>query len=232
MKNPAQLVFNAVLLLAVAVLYFLHFRQPAATVGAAPAATETAAPTEPVAAADPATATPEATPTPEAAAPAVAAPTGPAPAAGTIVYVESARLLEGYQGMKDARRSFEAKAKGWQSQIQGLEASFRSAVEQYQKTAASLTTEQRTAAEQKLQEQQQRAGAEQQRIQGQAQEAEAKLTQDVLGSVNTKVEAYGKAHGYKMILIAAPSGTIAYGEKNLDITAPVLAYLNAGYRKK
>lgn len=35
-----------------------------------------------------------------------------------------------------------------------------------------------------------------------------------------------------MILIAAPSGTIAYGEKGLDVTVPVLAYLNAEYRKK
>jgi outer membrane protein len=35
-----------------------------------------------------------------------------------------------------------------------------------------------------------------------------------------------------MILIASPSGTIAYGEKGLDITTPVLAYLNSEYRKK
>ena len=90
----------------------------------------------------------------------------------------------------------------------------------------------RAAAEQKLQAQQQQGAVEQQKIQAQAQEAEAKLTQTVLESVNKKVEAYGKSHGYKMILIAAPSGTIAYGEKGLDITMPVLAYLNSEYRKK
>ncbi|RZL02459.1 MAG: OmpH family outer membrane protein [Hymenobacter sp.] len=156
----------------------------------------------------------------------------PAPAAGAIVYVESSKLLDGYQGMKDARRSFEAKAKGWERQNQALVGSFRTAVEQYQKTAASLTAEQRAAAEQKLQAQQQQGAVEQQKIQAQAQEAEGKLTQTVLESVNKKVEAYGKARGYKMILIAAPSGTIAYGEKGLDITTPVLAYLNAQYRKK
>ncbi|QKG55443.1 OmpH family outer membrane protein [Hymenobacter sp. BRD128] len=228
MKNPAQLAFNAVLLLAVAVLYFLHFSQrPAAAPVVAPvAATEDAAP----AAADTTTASPAVVAAPAETAPAVAA--GPAPAAGAIVYVESSKLLDGYQGMKDARRSFEGKAKGWERQNQALVTSFRTAVEAYQKTAASLTPEQRAAAEQKLQAQQQQGAAEQQKIQQQAQEAEAKLTQTVLGSVNKKVEAYGKAHGYKMILIAAPSGTIAYGEKGLDITAPVLAYLNSDYRKK
>jgi outer membrane protein len=229
MKNPAQLAFNAVLLIAVAVLYFLHFNQrPAAALATAPvAATEEAAPAD-------TTASPaEAIPAAPAETPAVAAaPAGPAPAAGAIVYVESAKLLDGYQGMKDARRSFEGKAKGWERQNQALVSSFRTAVEQYQKTAAGLTPEQRAAAEQQLQQKQQQGAAEQQKIQAQAQEAEGKLTQTVLESVNKKVEAYGKAHGYKMILIAAPSGTIAYGEKGLDVTTPVLAYLNSEYRKK
>ncbi len=229
MKNPAQLAFNAVLLVAVAVLYFLHFNQrPAAAPAVAPlAATEAAAP------ADTATAAPTPAAEPEAAAPVVAAaPAGPAPAAGAIVYVESSKLLDGYQGMKDARRAFEVKAKGWERQNQALVGSFRTAVEAYQKSAPTLTAEQRAAAEQKLQQQQQQGAVEQQKIQQQAQEAEGKLTQTVLESVNKKVEAYGKTHGYKMILIAAPSGTIAYGEKSLDITAPVLTYLNSSYRKK
>ena len=231
MKNPAQLAFNAVLLIAVAVLYFLHFNQrPAAALATAPvAATEEVAPADTTASAPTALETTTAPATTPAVA---AAPAGPAPVAGAIVYVESAKLLDGYQGMKDARRSFEAKAKGWERQNQALVSSFRNAVEQYQKTAAGLTPEQRAAAEQQLQQKQQQGAVEQQKIQAQAQEAEGKLTQTVLESVNKKVEAYGKTHGYKMILIAAPSGTIAYGEKALDVTTPVLAYLNSEYRKK
>ena len=229
MKNPVQLAFNAVLLIAVAVLYFLHFSQRPA-----PAPVAAVTPTETVVADS--AAVPAAAPVEETAAPAAVAPVAAAPAtaagAGAIVYVESGKMLDGYQGMKDARKAFEVKAKGWERQNQALVSSFRTAVEQYQKTAASLTPEQRAAAEQKLQAQQQQGAVEQQKIQAQAQEAEAKLTQTVLESVNKKVEAYGKSHGYKMILIAAPSGTIAYGEKGLDVTAPVLAYLNAEYRKK
>jgi outer membrane protein len=231
MKNPAQLAFNAVLLIAVAVLYFLHFNQRPAT-GAAPAAVATTEETTPADTTASAPAAQEATTAPTETPAVATAPAGPAPAAGAIVYVESAKLLDGYQGMKDARRSFEAKAKGWERQNQALVSSFRSAVEQYQKTAAGLTPEQRAAAEQQLQQKQQQGAVEQQKIQAQAQEAEGKLTQTVLESVNKKVEAYGKAHGYKMILIAAPSGTIAYGEKALDVTTPVLAYLNSEYRKK
>ncbi len=233
-QHPVQLIFNAVLLLAVVALTFGYVSLDKKLKAAAPAATAPVAATEEAAPAADTTASPvaEATPAAEETPAVAAAPAGPAPVAGAIVYVESAKLLDGYQGMKDARRSFEAKAKGWERQNQALVTSFRTAVEQYQKTAASLTPEQRAAAEQQLQQKQQQGAVEQQKIQQQAQEAEGKLTQTVLTSVNKKVEAYGKAHGYKMILIAAPSGTIAYGEKALDVTTPVLAYLNSEYRKK
>ncbi len=227
MKNTLQLVFNAVLLVAVAVLYVLHFRQPQPAARVA-AATETPA-------AAPATPADTAATAPAVAEAPVVPPVVPAAEAAAnadqIAYIESAKLLDGYQGMKDARRAFEVKAKGWERQNQVLVTNFRSAVEAYQKQASTLTPEQRAATEQKLQAQQQQSGEQQQQLQAQAQQEEGKLTQSVLGSVNKKVEAYGKAHGYKLILIAAPSGTIAYGRKDLDLTVPVLAYLNQTYKK-
>ena len=231
MKNPLQLTINIVLALAVAGLYFLQFNHKVA----APAiATDKSM----AVLASPALSTADTTAAPATVAVETAAPgaAAAAPAGGSfdgkIAYVESNKMLEGYQGMKDARKAFEGKARGWEKQNQTMLAGFKAAVEAYQKQAPSLTAEQRAATEQKLQAQQQQVAQQQQQLQGQAQEEEGKLTQNVLGSVNKKVEAYGKAHGYKLILIAAPSGTIAYGEKDLDITAPVLAYLNAEYRRK
>lgn len=231
MKNPLQLTINIVLALAVAGLYFLHFNhKPVAPAIATDSST--AVVTSDAPAADTAATTETAA---DAATPAVA--TAPVQDntgdfSGKLAYVESGKMLDGYQGMKDARKSFEAKARGWEKQNQAMLASFKANVEGYQKQAPTLSAEQRAATEQKLQEQQQQVAQQQQMLQAQAQQEEGKLTQSVLESVNKKVEAYGKAHGYKLILIAAPSGTIAYGEKNLDITAPVLAYLNANYRKK
>lgn len=230
MKNPLQLTINIVLALAVAVLYILHFNhKPVAPALATDSSTAV------MAAAD--TAATSQTPAADAATPAVATATAPvqdntADFSGKLAYVESGKMLDGYQGMKDARKAFEGKARGWEKQNQAMLANFKAAVESYQKQAPTLSAEQRAATEQKLQEQQQQVAQQQQMLQQQAQQEEGKLTQSVLESVNKKVEAYGKAHGYKLILIAAPSGTIAYGEKNLDITVPVLAYLNANYRKK
>lgn len=236
MKNSAQMAINAVLVLAVAVLYFLHFNSrpaparaatPAATVAATDAADSTATVVE-----EPAVAASDEAADAGDAAPAAALPAAPVAAAEKIAYVESGKLLDGYQGMKDAKRAFEAKARGWEKQNETLLTGFKSAVEAYQKSAGGMSPEQRAAAEQKLQQQQQQVGQQQEKLQAQAQEEEAKVTSSVLGRINKQVEAYGKARGYTLILIAAPSGTIAYGRKELDITAPVLSYLNAEYRKK
>ena len=232
MKNPLQLTINIVLALAVAGLYFLHFNHsPVAPAIATDKNTAVMATSAPAPAADTTVAATEtATVEPVVAVAPVQDMTGDF--SGKLAYVESGKMLDGYQGMKDARRAFEGKARGWEKQNQTMLAGFKANVEAYQKQAPTLTAEQRAATEQKLQEQQQQVAQQQQMLQQQAQQEEAKLTQTVLASVNKKVEAYGKAHGYKLILIAAPSGTIAYGEKNLDITTPVLAYLNAGYRNK
>jgi outer membrane protein len=235
MKNPVQLTINIVLALAVAGLYFLHFSHPVAAPAIATNKSTAVLASPDLNTADTTSAatvaateeTPAAT---DAAAPAVVATSSSTE--GKIAYVESGKMLDGYQGMKDARKSFEGKARGWEQQNQSMLASFKAAVDAYQKQAPTLSAEQRAATEQKLQAQQQEVAQRQQQLQGQAQQEEAKLTQTVLESVNKKVEAYGKAHGYKLILIAAPSGTIAYGQKDLDITTPVLAYLNAEYRKR
>ncbi|WP_051718815.1 OmpH family outer membrane protein [Hymenobacter sp. IS2118] len=232
MKNPIQLTINIALLLAVAVLFFLHF-------SGRPVAPAIATDKSVAVMASPDLNTADTTVAATAATPEISSPAAPAPVAmtanastdGKIAYVESTKMLDGYQGMKDARKAFESKARGWERQNQAMLTTFKTAVESYQKQAASLTDEQRAATEQKLQQQQQQVGQQQQQLQAQAQEEEAKLTQKVLESVNKKVEAYGKANGYKLILIAAPSGTIAYGQKDLDITTPVLAYLNSEYRK-
>jgi outer membrane protein len=214
MKNSLQLAINAVLVLAVAVLFYLHFSDKPAAVAArkAPVATQT-------------------TNSPGAALETTVAAEAPEVAVADtnkVAYVESGKLLDGYKGMQDARKAFEAKAKRWEAQNQSMVQSFQTAVQQYQKQGESMSPEQRAATEQKLGAQQQQVGLSQQKLQQQAQEEEAKMTQAVLERVNKQIEKYGKANGYRLIL----SGSLAYGRKDLDITQPVLKYLNQEYTAK
>ena len=129
------------LLLAVAVLYFLHFSpRVAAPVVATDKSMAILASPEPAA-----SSASVAVATPGAPALAVAAPAATTSTAGQIVYVESGKMLDGYQGMKDARKAFESKARGWEKQNQTMLAGFKANVEGYQKQAPTLSAEQRAA---------------------------------------------------------------------------------------
>ena len=212
MNKTTQLLINGVLLVAVIVLYFLHFSsRPAAA--PAPAAQKKV-----VVRADSAGVPAEAL---------VAAADSE-----KVGYVESVKMLDDYQGMKVARTSLERKAKGWQAQNDQLIRSFQAAVQKYQQQGQGMTNEQRAATEQSLQQQQAQAGQKQQQLQQQAAEEEAKLTKTVLDRVDKQIEKYGRDHGYRLILISQPGGALAYGRKDLDITPEVTKYLNDEYGTK
>lgn len=216
MKNSLQLALNVVLAIAVVVLFYLHFASPSTAPARKPVAvvkttdstgTVTTAPAEEtddlVAVAD----------------------------TEKIAYVESGKLLDGYQGMKDARKSMEAKARKWEAQNQTMVRGFQTAVQQYQQKAESMTQEQRATTEQQLQQRQAQVAQEQEKLQRQAQEEEARVTQQALDRANKQMEKYGKANGYRLILLTGLNGgSIAYGRQDLNITNAVLKHLNDEYR--
>ncbi|GAB2957508.1 hypothetical protein GCM10027048_25090 [Hymenobacter coalescens] len=219
MKNsPLQLALNAILLIAVGVLFYLHFanKSAAPAPAAAPASTTKAAPDS----AEAAPVTP--------AAPTTAASAVEEDNVRKVAYVESNKLLDSYKGLQDARKAFERKVAGWERQHRTNVQSLQTAVQNYQKSAAGMTDEQRAATEQRLQQQEQQVAQRQQQLQQQAQQEEAQMTEKVLTKVNKLLEGYGKENNYDLILVAG-GGTIAYARQGLDITDIILKRLNADY---
>ncbi|MBC6988160.1 OmpH family outer membrane protein [Hymenobacter sp. BT491] len=212
MNNSLRLIIDAVLVIAVAVLFYLHFADKSAAKVAPAKVVATKTDSTGTVTTEPSTA--------------VVADTD------KVAFVVSDKLLADYKGMQDARKAFEGKAKGWERQNETLVRNFQAAVQKYQQQAPSLTPEQRAATEQQLETQRIQSGQKQQQIQQQAQEQEAKMTKQVLDRVDKQVETYGKANGYRLILISAPGGAIAYGRKDMDITAAVVKYLNQEYTAK
>lgn len=218
MNKQAQLAFNAVLALAVGVLYFLHFTSK-------PASPDTATPVVATAPATTPTTTEETSTPAPAEIPAVAAPADTSKPNGRIAFVLSGRLLEEYKGAQAARRQLEAKLTRMQKQHEAAVAALQSAVQQYQARAGSMLDGQRREQEEKLQQQEMQVGQQQQALQQQAAEEEAKVNEVVLTKVNKLLEDYGKSHGYDFILIAG-NGNVAYGRKAFDITDEILRELN------
>jgi outer membrane protein len=142
-----------------------------------------------------------------------------------IVYVDSAKLLNEYKGMKTARAEYEKKAKEWKSNIDTLTGEIQKMLLVHEKAISGMTKKERQLSEELLRTKQQQLGQYQQVIQQKAQEEDQRVTQAVLTEVNNYLKDYGKSHNYSIILATA-NGNIVYAEDALDITDEVIKGLN------
>ncbi len=132
-------------------------------------------------------------------------------------YVNPNKLLQGYHGATTQHELFQAKAKAWQQRVDSLGTELQA--------LSQAPTATRAAKEQQLLRYRDA-------VQQQAQQENQRLTQAVLAEINAYLKQYGKDHGYTFILGATESGNIVYAAEGTDITADVLAGLNAQYDRQ
>lgn len=145
-----------------------------------------------------------------------------------IAYVDSNKLLSGYKSMVEARKEFEKKQTSWQANIDTLTRDVQESIRKYEKTAANGTGKEKQMAKDLITGKQKQLYDYQNAIKQNAGQEEQRLTKDVLATVNTFLDRYGKKNGYRLILIAA-NGNIAYADPGLDITDKVVDELNKEY---
>lgn len=148
----------------------------------------------------------------------------------SIAYVDSTRLLNNYKAMVDARKAYNGKMRKWQANIDTLSVDVQRALHAYERKAASMTPKERALSTELLRTKQKQLVDYQRAIQESAQQEDAKSTQQVITQVNAFLERYGKAHQYDLILVATPSGSIAYAKTGLDLTNEVTDELNKEYK--
>jgi outer membrane protein len=148
-----------------------------------------------------------------------------------IAYVDSVKLLNGYRVMAGARKAYEAKARNWQTNIDTLSSETQQAIRDFEKAAGSMTVTERKLSTERIRTKQQELRRYQQAIQEAARQEEAKGTQEVISQVNGFLEEYGQTHGYDLILVATPAGSIAYAKPGLDLTDKIVLELNEKHGK-
>lgn len=146
-----------------------------------------------------------------------------------IAYVDSAKMLDGYQAMVDGRKGFQNKSRAWQANVDTLAAELQKSIKDYERKAAGMTAKERALSQQILNGKQKQFANYQRAVQQNSRDAEAKANDKILISVNAFLARYGKEHGYDLILIASPAGTIAYARPGLDLTEQITAELNKDY---
>ena len=156
--------------------------------------------------------------------------------AGSIVYFNMDKIMEGYDMANDLNSVFETKTSGIQSEIdrrgKKLEkdaADFQSKVDK-----GLLTTSVAQAQYQKLQQQQQSYQQYVVSKQQEMTEEQQVMMNQIANAIAEFVAEYNVEHQYALILATAGnilSTPVVTGDPSLDITEDLLAGLNAAYIK-
>jgi outer membrane protein len=146
-----------------------------------------------------------------------------------VVYVDSNKLLENYEGMKAARQQFQQKAMQWQANIDTLKSELDREIKKYEGEKGNMSSKERELNEKLINAKRQQFVDYQKGIQQKSQQEDYQMTDQVLTEVNSFIEEYGKKNGYTLILGTA-NGNIVYAEEYLDITEALQKELNAIYQ--
>ena len=156
--------------------------------------------------------------------------------AGSIVFFNMDKVMNGYDMTNDLTSVFETKTSGIQAEIdrRGKKLEKDAADFQNKVDKGLLTTSVAQAQYQKLQEQQQSYQQYVVRKQQEMAEEQQVMMNQIANAIAEYVETYNAEKGYSMILATGGnilSTPVVTGDARLDITEDLLAGLNAEYIK-
>lgn len=156
--------------------------------------------------------------------------------AGSIVFFNLDKVLQGYDMANDLNSVFETKTSGIQAEIDRRGKKLEKDANDFQSKVDKglLTTSVAQAQYQKLQQQQQEYQEYAVRKQQEMAEEQQVMMNQIANAIAEFVEEYNQTHQYAMILSTSGnilSSPVVIGEDRLDITEDLLAGLNAAYIK-
>jgi outer membrane protein len=147
-----------------------------------------------------------------------------------LAYIDVPKVMEKYQGMVDAKKSYQQKMETWQSNIDTLKKELDGSFRNYEKEASKMTSKEAALSRELLKTKEQQYLQYKENFRQKAMEEDRKMTEVVLTKVNVFLKEYGKQKGYAFIFAANGNGSMAYADEKLEITEEVIAKLNQSYK--
>jgi len=141
-----------------------------------------------------------------------------------IAYVDSMKIYNGYVGIKQAKAEFEKEVEFYKSRTDTLTAKAKVAILKMEKSGNNSTEYGKLS--DSVQFYKRQLLDYQSAMNESLKQKESQLTQKAMLKLNSFLKEYGNSEGYDMILIANPSGTIAFAKDSFDITDDVLKAAN------
>ncbi|MGZ3766510.1 MAG: OmpH family outer membrane protein, partial [Mucilaginibacter sp.] len=141
-------------------------------------------------------------------------------------------LLSKYEYFKDMTKRLDDKNKAANDDVGSRRQALQREVADYQKSANSLSADQKASTEQRLNREGQEFQSYQQNAASQLQSEQASEQQKLYEKVSAIIKDYAKEKGYKMVFTFQKGNTnLWYGDPGVDVTADVLKRLNDAYAK-
>lgn len=141
-----------------------------------------------------------------------------------IAYIDAGRIYNEYKGIKLAKVEFEKKAELFKSRVDTLSGKIKLDIMKIDQNRGDKIRHQQFVDSVRFHKKQ--LFDYQSAMEQSLKQEESKLTQKAMIKLNEFIKEYGNDHGYDMILIASPSGTIAFAKEKFDITEKILAEAN------
>jgi len=200
--NKINLLIQSVLIIAVAILYYLHFNRKAPSENSGIATSEMQ--------------------------PAIYS----SGSGSGIVFINSDSLLDNYVYFKDQKVEFESKQKKIRSELESESNKLQRDVESYQQRSVGMTDMQRQIEEEQLMMRQQKLMQRKDELLEKLDDEQARSSEELFTRLSDYLRRYNKDKNYHFILGYQKGGGILFANDSLDITAPVLQGLNKEYEDR
>ncbi len=145
-----------------------------------------------------------------------------------IRWINSAQVLSEAPGRAEAETRFKNEVTAYQAQLQRMSDSLQTMAATYEKDAARLDSATRVSRAKVIQDRETGYRTRAQKLDQQMQTRQAELVRPIMENIQKIIEQVRAEDGYAIIFdVASQSGVILAADKQLDLTAKVMARVKA-----
>jgi outer membrane protein len=155
------------------------------------------------------------------------------PVNAQIVYINQDTLMVKYDYAKDMRKRLEDKEASAKNDVGSKQQAFQREVAEYQKNVNTMSANERSMTEQRLQREGQEFQQYQQSAGAQLQNDQGDESKKLYDKIYAFTKQFAKDNGYKMVLTFKTGSTdLLYADPGLDVTADFVKKMNEAYAKE
>ncbi len=148
-----------------------------------------------------------------------------------IMYINSDSVSEHYQLAIDLQEKFEADNKVREQKLQGKQSNLERSYRAYEKNVMTMTQRERSIEEERIQGMQQSLMQEQQELSQLAQIQQANMINEIFDSLDVFFKEYAGGQEIDLVLAYQKGSGVLYANKRFDYTNEAITAMNERYKK-